>query len=175
MTSQVEACRVRYFRNVELYVYSGLFVGLNVLAVYVVHALGGSAWGRIWLPMHFFAVVTGLAFGWRCGAIVGLATPLLSFGISGFPVAAGLPEIAFKTAALGFVAGLVAERRLIGNVLSEAVIAVIGVQVVFGLAVSAWTGSLAAGFADLWRGYPGIMIQIAAGSFLAMHLRRAGN
>jgi hypothetical protein len=59
-------------------------------------------------------------------------------------------------------------------VLSEAVVAVIGVQVVFGLAVSAWTGSLAAGFADLWRGYPGIVIQIAAGSFLAMHLRRAG-
>jgi hypothetical protein len=123
--------------------------------------------------MHFFAVVACLAFGWWFGAIVGPATPLLSSGISGLPDA-GLPEIALKTMDLGVVGGLVAERRLIGNVLSEVVVAVIGVQVVFGLVVSALTGSLMADFADPWQGYPGVAIQIGTGSFLALHLRRAG-
>ena len=173
MLTRVDACRVWHFRNARLYVYSGLFVGLNVFAVYAVHALGGSLWGKTWLPMHFFALVTGLAFGWRCGAIVGLATPLLSFGLSGMPVAASLPEIVLKTTALGIASGLLAERRLLGNILFQAAAAVFAVQVVFGLAVSTFAGSFAAGFADLWRGYPGVAVQIAAGSLLALLLRRA--
>ncbi len=171
MVSGIESYRIFDFRSTKVHVYSCLFVGLNVLAVYVIHALGGAEWGKMWLPMHFFAVVTGLAFGWRCGAMVGLVTPLLSFGISGLPLTTSLLEIALKTTALGVVGGLIAERRLIGNVFSEAVVTVIGVQISFGLAVTALTGSPSVGFADLWQGYPGIVIQIAAGSFLAMLLR----
>ena len=60
--------------------------------------------------MHVFVIIAGLLFGWRAGLIVGFCTPLVSYIISGMPVAPILPQIIIELSAYGFTAGILRER-----------------------------------------------------------------
>ena len=99
MTSQTEAqtastgipFRALEFKDVRLYIFSAAFISLDVLVPWLTHHFGGVQAGSIFLPMFFFILLAGLLGGWRAGLLVGLFTPLASFGVCGMPLLPVLP------------------------------------------------------------------------------------
>ena len=62
----------------------------------LVHLLGGSmgvgtALGEMLLPMHLPIILAGLLIGPYAAGIAGLLSPLVSFALTGMPMAAMLP------------------------------------------------------------------------------------
>ena len=93
------------------------------------------------LPMHWPAILAGLVYGWRSGAVIGAASPIVSYMIAGMPRPAVLPAMTFELAAYGLIAGYFVEV-LQRSRLQAALASVIGGRVVF-LAVMVFTGAIA--------------------------------
>ena len=85
-------------------------MALLLAAAFVLPALAHAAGvpGRVWLPMHWPVIFAGLCYGWRSGALIGLAAPGVSFLLSGMPPAVVLPGMTAELAAYGM---LVRRRR----------------------------------------------------------------
>ena len=66
--------------------------------------------GPVLLPMHFAAVLAGLALGPTAGLLNGLVAPVVSFLLTGLPPAALVPLMAAEVAAYGGVAGYLTHR-----------------------------------------------------------------
>ena len=49
------------------------------------------------LPMHWPAILAGLVYGWRSGAVIGAASPIVSYLISGMPRPAVLPSMTWNS------------------------------------------------------------------------------
>jgi len=95
---------------------------------------------RTFLPMHWPVLLVGLCYGWRSGALVGLAAPSASFLISGMPLPAMIPAMTVELALYGFLAGFFRETMRRGLPLST-VLALAGGRVAF-VAVVAATGAV---------------------------------
>ncbi|MCL2077970.1 MAG: ECF transporter S component [Oscillospiraceae bacterium] len=76
-----------------------------------VSGIGGGATGAAFLPMQIPVILAGLLAGPVAGLLAGFLSPLVSFGISGMPVAAMLPFIILELAAYGLVAGLLGKTN----------------------------------------------------------------
>lgn len=81
------------------------------------HLLGaasglGTAPGAAFLPMHLPVIFVGLLCGGAAGIICGAISPLVSFAISGMPTAAMLPIMMTELAAYGFIAGILADKKM---------------------------------------------------------------
>lgn len=100
--------RALEFKELRLYTFVGAFIALDVLVPYVFHQFHLA--GATYLPMHIFVLIAGLLFGWRAGLLVGLFTPLISFGASGMPILLLLPQITFELVFYGLAAGILRER-----------------------------------------------------------------
>lgn len=103
-----------------------------------IHMLGLPV--RQLLPMHWPAILAGLVYGWRSGAVIGAASPIVSYMIAGMPRPAVLPSMTFELAAYGFIAGFMIEVLGRGR-LQSALASVIGGRLVF-LAVMVFTGAI---------------------------------
>jgi ECF transporter, substrate-specific component len=75
---------------------------------------------RMLLPMHWPVILAGLCYGWRSGALIGLAAPALSFVISGMPLPHILPAMTVELAAYGFLAGFARQNLRLGWFASSA-------------------------------------------------------
>lgn len=136
---------------------------------------------RAWLPMHWPVIFAGLCYGWRSGALIGLAAPGVSFLLSGMPPPAMLPAMTAELAAYGFCAGFFREQ-LRWNLFASAAAALIGGRFAFvgiGLATGAIAGPLPGYFrAALLPGLPAaigqlILLPIAAGGWVRRESRPA--
>ncbi|MFA5926417.1 MAG: ECF transporter S component [Parcubacteria group bacterium] len=88
-------------------------VAFTALAVYVpvlLHYFGGADAGRKFLPMPFFVILAGLLLGWRAGLVAGIASPIISYLVSGMPVANILPFVTVQLCLYGFMAGILKMR-----------------------------------------------------------------
>ena len=94
----------------------------------MIHLLGLPV--RQLLPMHWPAILAGLVYGWRSGMVIGAASPIVSYLISGMPRSAGAAAMTFELAAYGFIAGYFVEVLQRGR-LQAALASVIGGRVVF--------------------------------------------
>src|SRR3989338_2129602 len=101
------------FNDLILYFWAIALVIANILLVYFVHQVNvsGVILGKILLPIYFFTLIAGGRFGWRCGLIVGLVTPIVSNIISGMPMAPILYFVIFKSVILGVASGLLVNRE----------------------------------------------------------------
>lgn len=104
----------------------------------VAHALDVPV--RVLLPMHWPVILAGLCYGWRSGAIIGLAAPGVSFLLSGMPPAIILPAMTAELAAYGFFAGFFRELLRRNRYVSVAGSLLGGRLVFVGLALA--TGAL---------------------------------
>lgn len=100
---------LRITRTKEI-IFSVVFTAMAVWAPMIVHQLAGVDGGRKFLPMPFFVLAAGLLLGWRTGIAAGLASPIISFLLSGMPVLNILPIIIIQLSAYGFIAGLLKEK-----------------------------------------------------------------
>ena len=168
MSSQTEATsiavsfRALKFSDARLYVFASAFIALDVLVPWACHHVHPLA-GLTFLPMHIFVILAGLLFGWRAGLLVGLFTPLISFGISGMPVLAILPRITVELSAYGLAAGFLRGKlnlRIIWALLGAMVIG----RLALGLAVLLFSWGEANPLLYVWsvmeQGWPGMLIQI---------------
>jgi thiamine transporter ThiT len=149
------------FLNIRLYIIVAVFTTLDIFLPWLFHQYHLA--GPTFLPMHLFVLLAGLLFGWRAGLLVGLLTPLLSFGISGKPVGDILPQITVELLTYGFVAGVLRQRFHRG-VLSSLVGAMVAGRLALGAAVlllyagevnpAAYVGRA------VEQGLPGILLQL---------------
>jgi hypothetical protein len=98
--------KVLVYTDIRSYAFTAIFVALAVATPWVFHHFYLA--GPTFLPMHIFVLLAGLLFGWRAGLIVGLFTPLVSYGVSGMPVLTLLPQIVVE---LSFYAGNMVTAR----------------------------------------------------------------
>jgi hypothetical protein len=102
------------------------------------HTLGAPV--RVILPMHWPVLLAGLIYGWRAGAVVGIAAPIVAYSFSGYPLPPMIAPMTFELATYGILAGLLCERLKFGRLASLAISLIAG-RLVF-LAVVLALGSV---------------------------------
>lgn len=168
MSSQTEATsiavpfRALKFSDARLYAIASAFIALDVLVPWACHHIHPLA-GPTFLPMHIFVILAGLLFGWRAGLLVGLFTPLISFGVSGMPVLAILPRITVELSAYGLAVGFLRGKlnlRIIWALLGAMFIG----RLTLGLAVLLLSRGEANPLLYVWsvveQGWAGMLIQL---------------
>lgn len=98
------------FRNIRLYIFSAIFIVLDILVPWLTHHFGGTQAGSIFLPIFFFVLLAGTLGGWKAGILVGLLTPSISFSITGMPPLTLLPEITVTCLTYGLVTGVMRQK-----------------------------------------------------------------
>lgn len=122
MTIQVKVLpKVLTFSEAKYYIFTSAFIGLAVFVPWLTHQFHLA--GPKFLPMHFFVIIAGILFGWRAGMIVGVASPMLSYGITHLPPLVILPETMLELAIYGFATGALRERNL--NIFTSLFVAMI--------------------------------------------------
>jgi len=140
---------------------SVIFTALSVALPWVTHQFHLA--GPTFLPMHLFVFVAALLAGWRVGLIVGIASPLVSYAISGMPFIAILPQITAELAIYGLAAGLLREKFRI-NIWVSLIGAMIAGRLGLGLAALVFgskLGVIGTVINAVTLGWPGMLIQLA--------------
>jgi len=149
------------FSDLRLYVYVSLFVALDVSVPWLCHIIYPLA-GPTFLPLFFFVLLAGILFGWRAGILVGMLTPLMSYGLSGMPLPPVLPRIITEAAVYGLAAGLLRGYCRFGVITSLVGAIIAGRLAAFVLMALTLDLSHSANLA--WQatkmGWPGIVLQL---------------
>ncbi|MCL2888346.1 MAG: ECF transporter S component [Elusimicrobia bacterium] len=95
------------------------------------------------LPMHWPVLLAGLVYGWRSGLLLGVAAPLISFGLSGMPEGTMLGIMVCELAVYGFAAGIFAEKFKLNYFVSVTAALICG-KILFAV-LSGGAGFLSAG------------------------------
>ena len=120
--------------------------------------------GELLLPMHLPVLLVGLLAGPAVGAVVGFFAPVLSFLLSGMPVAAALPFMCIELTTYGLCAGLLGRARL--PLPLRVLIAQVAGRVVRMLAIlmASGAGKTALSAGSVWsalsKGWVGILLQL---------------
>ncbi|MDO9528529.1 MAG: ECF transporter S component [Syntrophales bacterium] len=151
------------FANFRLYAFVTLFVAMDVAIPWLCHCIHPLA-GPTFLPMFFFILLAGLLFGWRAGIMVGILTPLVSYGFSGMPFLERLPTIVIEASFYGLSAGLFRERFKLNVFWSLLGAMVVGrLAAALALLIMHWSGdsnSPVLVWQAIKQGWPGIAIQL---------------
>ncbi|MFC1847342.1 ECF transporter S component [Chloroflexota bacterium] len=162
--------KVLTYSDIRSYVFTAAFVSLNVAIPRLFHQFHLA--GPTFLPMHIFALLAGLLFGYRAGLAVGLITPFASYYISGMPSLTVLPQIVVEITCYGLIAGILREKlrlnviwSLAGAMMAGRLTLLLTISILsnFGVVYSP-LGVEVSPFAAAWsvvkQGWPGILIQI---------------
>ena len=154
-----------------------LTVTCAVVLPQIFHAAGlllgvGGKLGQIFLPMYIPVLIMGFYRGPASGAIAGLLSPLVSFGITNMPSSALLPFITVELIATGLLAGVFSKSKF------PAVLRVLLVQVIakvvrlavfaFSLYITNGAVSAAALFNGILISVPGVILQLALVTLLIL-------
>jgi len=125
-----------HFADYRLYMFLMALVALDIALPNIFHHLG--ALGPSLLPMQFIILLTGLTLGWRAGLLAGMLSPVISYLVSGMPLAALLTQLTLENMAYGFTAGFLREkfglgifRSLIMSMLGGRLILLLGVSLIY--------------------------------------------
>jgi len=150
------------FRDMRFYLFLTLFVTLSVAVPWFCHMIHPLA-GPMLLPLFFFVLLAGDLFGWRMGLLVGMATPLVSFLISGMPSSVMMPRILAEATLMGVTVGWISERMPSWRH-SAVPVAILAGHLGAAIVVSLMAGAFVHGFTALWRaacvGWPGLIMQV---------------
>ena len=101
--------KVLTFGEIKYYIFTFAFTASAVFIPWLFHQF--NLVGPQFLPMHYFVILAGILFGWRTGLIVGLLSPLMSYGLTHLPPLMILPEVTLELAVYGLTAGLLREKK----------------------------------------------------------------
>lgn len=159
---------------------AALFIATGILLPQIFHLVGGSAAGKVGLPMHIPVLLAGLLLGWEYGAVVGAVTPLISFLLTGMPAAAILPIMLLELMSYGILTGILYRKfhlnlyiSLIGGMLGGRVVNALILLICGGLLHLTVPPAVSVA-AALVTGLPGIIIQLVFVPILVTALRKAG-
>ena len=124
----------------------------------------GASLGTAFLPMHLPVFLAGFMFGPIVGLLAGVASPLISYALTGMPAAVMLPNMIAELAGYGFAAGLLYNVKMpvIGKLFIAQIAGHLLKALVILLSVN-FFGSTAVPTALIWSsvvtGLPGILLQ----------------
>lgn len=161
------------FTQARFYLASTFLIAGNILLPMVLHQFGNA--GQIFLPLYFFSLLGGLLYGWKVGLTVGLFSPLASFLFTHMPPMPILNFVILKSALLGIGAGKLSrifggKSLQLSGFLALTLMQVFGVGSIF-LLTKNWNMAVT----DLVVGYPGLLLMLVAGPFIAGKLGADGN
>lgn len=160
-------------------------VAVGVTLPYLIHISGASP--RVLLPMHFPVLIAGVLMSPLHAAVVGLVTPAVSMGLTGFPTAAQVIRMMPELAAMALVTSLMlrvlpripALPEKIGRLLSIAtamLVAMIVGRLVYILFYTLTVSSESLAFYSsvlLTPAIPGIISQLVLCPLLAERIQRS--
>ncbi len=134
----------------------------------IFHTLGavlniGTSLGEIFLPMHISILLVGLLAGPTAGFISGALAPILSFLLTGMPMAAMLPFMIVELSMYGLFSGLATNLKLPS--ITKLLIAQIGGRAVRAIAICVGYYFFSAKIApvtvltSISKGLPGLILQ----------------
>ena len=96
---------------------TALAITVAVALPQLCHLLGGqlglgTALGEMLLPMHLPVMLAGLLWGPWVGFACGVLSPVVSFALTGMPLAAMVPFMTVELAVYGLSAGLLSKTNL---------------------------------------------------------------
>lgn len=140
--------------------------------------------GSIFLPMHIPVLLCGLICGWRYGALVGFALPLVRSLWLGMPPFFTAIAMAFELAAYGGIVGALYARsrwKCLVSLYRCLLAAMVGGRLVWGAARLFLTGVTGDAFTwqlflsgALFTAVPGILLQLAVIPAIMVALDRTG-
>ena len=157
--------------DIRSYILIALFVLLNVAMPWAFHQFHLA--GATYLPMHIFVLISGLAFGWQAGLLVGLLTPLASYAVSGLPLLQILPQVVVELSAYGLLAGILREKlglrviwSLLGAMIGGRLSLLLAILVIYLISGETYgpmgieINPLFSVWSAIRQGWPGITIQL---------------
>lgn len=151
------------YTDYHAYLYSALFILGNIVVPQLCHLIPQG--GLIFLPIYFFTLIAAYKYGIVAGLTTALLSPIVNHLLFEMPAMHVLPILLVKGTVLAILASLIAKH--VGRVtLGAVMLAVIGYQLVGGMAEWAMTGSIMAALQDIRIGYPGMVLQIFGGYLL---------
>jgi hypothetical protein len=155
-----ETCQQRSNLTVSrVYLVTAAMVLGNLALPYAVHLIPDA--GRVLLPIFFFTLVAGWAFGAQVGILTGILSPLANHYLTGMPPAAALRDIMLQSALLGALAAIVASRSR--KLTLPLVALVVVLHQALALAPSLVHSGLQPALATLRLRAPGLLLQILGG------------
>lgn len=164
--------------GVRWFLFLAGFTTFAVAAPYICHQFGLA--GQFILPMHFAVIFAAMVIGLRGGILTALASPTISFVLSGMPPAANLFPMTVELVTYAAVAGFLVHQRRMG-ILAALVCSMIAGRLMSLLFLTFGLG-LAPSLSQHLRtvfliGLPGIVVQLAllppAVSRIGAYLHRA--
>lgn len=146
-------------------VISVVLIALSVGLPQIVHIVGGATAGSVWLPMYAPVLLAGCLLGPVWGLIVGIISPIVSFGFTSLaldaamPALARLPYMVVELAVFGGVSGVFSKQIrknslfafpavLVAQVSGRSVFALS--QLIAGKGISAVMSGVSAGLVGLY-------------------------
>lgn len=151
------------YTDYRAYLYSALFIVGNIVVPQLCHLIPQG--GLILLPIYFFTLVAAYKYGIVAGLTTALLSPIVNHLLFEMPALHVLPILLIKGTVLAILASHIAKH--VGKVtLTAVLIAVLGYQLIGGMAEWVMTSSLMAALQDIRIGYPGMVLQVVCGYLL---------
>lgn len=151
--------------------WAALFVAGNLALPQLCHTVGMG--GRALLPILFFTLIAAARYGWACGVITAVLSPLASSLIFGMPEGTMLAVLTIKSLVLASVIGL-AVRKTGRFSLTIGLAGIAAYQLAGFVALGLIGGAWSAAWNDVVVSWPAVLLQLAAiGAILAFQRRRA--
>lgn len=151
------------YTDYRAYTYSALFILGNIVVPQLCHLVPQG--GLILLPIYFFTLIAAYKYGVVAGLTTAILSPIVNHLLFEMPAIQVLPILLIKGSLLAILASQIAKH--IGKVsLGGIVLAVLGYQLIGGVAEWTMTNSLAAALQDIRLGYPGMILQVIGGYLL---------
>ena len=123
------------------------------------------------MPILFFTLIAAARYGWVCGLLTAVASPLINHLLFGMPAADMLVVLSVKSVVLASVIGFTMYKTGKLSLLSG-LGAIAAYQLAGMLCLGMMTGSWNAAWADVMVSWPAMLVQIATLLILIQFLQR---
>jgi hypothetical protein len=148
-----------------------LFVAGNLALPQLCHTVGMG--GRALLPILFFTLIAAARYGWACGLITALLSPLASSLLFGMPEGIMLGVLTIKSVVLASIIGL-AVRQTGRFSLTIGLSAIAAYQLAGFVSLGLMGGSWSAAWGDVLVSWPAVLLQgVAIAALLTFQRRKA--
>lgn len=146
------------FSDLKLYLMASLLITSTVLFPVLLHNFGIA--GQVFLPLYFFSLLAGLTYGWRCGLMVGILSPIVSFFFSSMPTLTLLPFVVIKSLSIGLTSGLLTKKFKTKNSFLLSLSSILFTQIIGLILIFSFTSNLNLALMDIKVGYLGLLLQL---------------
>jgi len=155
--------------ELRLYIISSILITASMVLPFTLHQFGFA--GQVFMPIYLLALLAGLVYGWNCGLLVGILTPIISYSFTQMPMFPILPFVIIKSSLLGLISGLMVEQMYGKKLFMIAAVAILFSQIIGNLLLYLATMNLQMALTDAVTGFPGIILLFVAIPYFSIKIR----